>query len=73
MDLWLDEHRGYACYWDVPRLRDEIQHEFFNIVPSTYLLIHGGDCLHQLWQEKRYHTIITGLMESMNKLMRLKK
>ncbi len=57
VDLWLDEHRGYAYYWDANRLRDEIQHEFFNITPPTYFLAHGGECLHQLWQEKRYSTL----------------
>ncbi|GAB1856106.1 site-specific integrase [Flavobacteriaceae bacterium MHTCC 0001] len=56
VDLWIDENDWEIKNWDVARLKQEIEQQFFKKSPSRTLLNHGAVYLDRLRMERRFST-----------------
>lgn len=56
VDLWIDEHEGKIKYWEISRLKSEIEQRFFKKSPSHTILNYGAVYLNRLRMEGRYST-----------------
>ena len=56
VDLWIDENDGLIRNWDIARLKQEIEQEFFKKSPSRTILNHGAVYLNRLRMEGRFST-----------------
>ncbi len=56
VDLWMDEHQGEIKYWEINKLKKEIERIFFKKAPSRSILEHGAVYLNRLRLEERYST-----------------
>lgn len=56
IDLWIYEHKGEIKYWEMDRLKSEIEQRFFKKSPSRTILNHGAKYLNRLRLEARFST-----------------
>lgn len=56
VDLWIDEHEGEIRYWEIKKLKSEIERIFFKKSPNRSILSHGAIYLNRLRLEERFST-----------------
>ncbi|SFC05299.1 Site-specific recombinase XerD [Flagellimonas taeanensis] len=56
VDLWMDEHASEIKYWEIKKLKSEIEEIFFKKSPARSILSHGAVYLNRLRLEERFST-----------------